>query len=116
MKIVVGLGNPGKQYEQTRHNMGYLVIDRLADIFSVDFDYNKFKGIYGISKNPVFLAIMAAVAAVQIGFTYLGGAVLRTVPLTGRELGFTLLLSLSVIPAGWLGLLWRRLSGRGGLY
>ena len=70
----------------------------------------------GIGKNPVFLAIMAAVAAVQIGFTYLGGAVLRTVPLTGRELGFTLLLSLSVIPAGWLGLLWRRLSGRGGLY
>ena len=70
----------------------------------------------GIGKNPVFLAIMAAVAAVQIGFTYLGGAVLRTVPLTPAELGFTLLLSLSVIPAGWLGLLWRRLSGRGGLY
>lgn len=70
----------------------------------------------GIGKNPVFLAIMAAVAAVQIGFTYLGGTVLRTVPLTGPELGFTLLLSLSVIPAGWLGLLWRRLSGRGGLY
>ena len=53
MKVVVGLGNPGKQYQDTRHNMGYLVVDRLADIFSVDFDYNKFKGIYGISKNPV---------------------------------------------------------------
>ena len=70
----------------------------------------------GVGKNPVFLAVMAAVAAVQIGFTYLGGAVLRTVPLTPAELGFTLLLSLSVVPAGWLGLLWRRLSGRGGLY
>jgi len=70
----------------------------------------------GVGKNPVFLAIMAAVAAVQIGFTYLGGAVLRTVPLTPSELGFTLFLSLSVIPAGWVGLLWRRLSGRGGLY
>ncbi len=53
MKIVVGLGNPGKQYEKTRHNMGYLVVDRLADVFSVDFDYDKFKGRYGICKNPI---------------------------------------------------------------
>ena len=53
MKVVVGLGNPGKQYEKTRHNMGYMVLDRLADVFSFDFDYNKFKGVYGICKSPV---------------------------------------------------------------
>jgi PTH1 family peptidyl-tRNA hydrolase len=31
LKIVVGLGNPGKQYEQTRHNVGWMVLDRIAD-------------------------------------------------------------------------------------
>ena len=52
MKVIVGLGNPGKQYQNTRHNMGYMVIDALCDVFSCDLDYNKFKGIYGICKHP----------------------------------------------------------------
>ena len=31
MKLVVGLGNPGKQYEKTKHNIGFMVIDAIAD-------------------------------------------------------------------------------------
>lgn len=70
----------------------------------------------GLARNRSFLLIMPAVAAVQIAFVYLGGTVLRTVPLTPRELLFTLAMALTVIPVGWLHLLWRRLCGKKGLY
>lgn len=48
MKIFIGLGNPGKQYEKTRHNAGFEVIDYLADKWSISLDQAKHKGIYGI--------------------------------------------------------------------
>lgn len=46
MKLIVGLGNPGKEYEETRHNCGFMVIDRLADKLNVSVDQQKFKGQY----------------------------------------------------------------------
>ncbi|WP_282925704.1 aminoacyl-tRNA hydrolase [Helcococcus kunzii] len=46
MYLIVGLGNPGRQYEKTRHNVGFDVIDRLADHFGVKLDKLKFKGSY----------------------------------------------------------------------
>ncbi len=70
----------------------------------------------GLAKNRTFLLIMAAVAAMQTVFVYLGGAVLRTMPLTPRELLFTLLLAATVLPVGWLHSLHRRLSGKSSLY
>lgn len=50
MKLIVGLGNPGKQYHQTRHNMGFLVLDRLADKLGADLDKEAFHGNYGRFK------------------------------------------------------------------
>ncbi|MCR5079560.1 MAG: aminoacyl-tRNA hydrolase [Bacilli bacterium] len=52
MKLIVGLGNPGKEYEHTRHNMGYDTLDKLAHILSADFDRSGFKGRYALVRNP----------------------------------------------------------------
>ncbi len=42
MKIVIGLGNPGKKYEKTRHNAGFEALDYLAKKCNVDFNQEKF--------------------------------------------------------------------------
>ncbi len=44
--LFVGLGNPGKEYEHTRHNIGFDFIDKFADSFGEDIDKNGFHGMY----------------------------------------------------------------------
>ncbi len=41
MKIIVGLGNPKKKYEKTRHNVGFLVLDKLAHENGLNWRQNK---------------------------------------------------------------------------
>jgi peptidyl-tRNA hydrolase, PTH1 family len=50
LKLVIGLGNPGKEYDRTRHNAGFMVVERLADAFRISMDKNKFDTIYGKGK------------------------------------------------------------------
>lgn len=50
MKYIVGLGNPGKNYEKTRHNVGFMVIDELCKRWGLSLNKEKFKGIYGIGS------------------------------------------------------------------
>ena len=47
MKIIAGLGNPGKEYENTKHNVGFLTIDILAEKYDIKVNKIKFKGLVG---------------------------------------------------------------------
>lgn len=58
MYFIVGLGNPGLQYENTRHNVGFMTIDYLANKYDIDVRKLKFKSLYGqgeISGHKVML-------------------------------------------------------------
>ena len=50
MKLIVGLGNPGKKYESTRHNMGFMAVDLLSDQAQIDVDKEVFHGLMGRGK------------------------------------------------------------------
>ena len=47
MYVIAGLGNPGKKYENTRHNMGFIAIDQLAEKHNIKVDKLKFKALVG---------------------------------------------------------------------
>lgn len=50
MKCIVGLGNPGKKYSTTRHNVGFMVIDELLRRHSLDLNKTKFNGNYALER------------------------------------------------------------------
>lgn len=59
LKLIVGLGNPGKQYAKTRHNIGFMIIDYLAEQLGINVDKIKFKSIIGeghVGSEKVVLA------------------------------------------------------------
>lgn len=58
LKLIVGLGNPGKKFLNTRHNVGFMAIDELSKELSISLDQKKFNGIYGkgvVNGETVYL-------------------------------------------------------------
>ncbi|MGN1160126.1 MAG: aminoacyl-tRNA hydrolase [Lachnospiraceae bacterium] len=47
MYVIVGLGNPGREYENTRHNIGFRVIDAVAERYGIDVTEKKHKALIG---------------------------------------------------------------------
>ncbi|MDD3350263.1 MAG: aminoacyl-tRNA hydrolase [Eubacteriales bacterium] len=47
MYVIVGLGNPGKKYEQTRHNIGFITVDQLAEKHGIKINRIKHKALVG---------------------------------------------------------------------
>ena len=58
MYLIIGLGNPEEEYSNTRHNMGFDTINKLAKKYQIEVNKKKFKGLYGtgiIEDNKVIL-------------------------------------------------------------
>lgn len=58
-RLVVGLGNPGEEYRNTRHNIGFMAVEHIADAFSISLSKKKFNLIYGqgmVEGIPVVFA------------------------------------------------------------
>ena len=90
MKVILGLGNPGPEYERTRHNVGWWVVDHLADVW-------RFEGWKKDGESRVCAGIVGGtrVRLVKpLTFMNLSGAVLK--PYTRRE-GWSYMKDLLVI-------------------
>ena len=75
--LIVGLGNPGQKYEHTRHNMGFLTVDLLAEKAGVKLNKVKFKSAYNILP---FAGCKCLVMKPQTYMNLSGEAVQEAVP------------------------------------
>ena len=59
MHLVVGLGNPGSRYQRTRHNVGFDVVDRLAERHDISLKEKRFKSVLGAGRMAAEAVVLA---------------------------------------------------------
>lgn len=57
--LIIGLGNPGREYKNTRHNAGFLAVDHLSQKFDIPITRHQFKALYGQGKVGEHKIILA---------------------------------------------------------
>ena len=70
MFLIVGLGNPGRQYEHTRHNAGFDVMDALAEKYNISISESGHKALFGkgmIGGQKVILAKPQTFKRIKVG-------------------------------------------------
>ena len=83
--LVVGLGNPGPEYARTRHNVGFMAIDRLADRLSVRLDHREKKALVSEAPHPGDSSTSILLAKPQTFMNLSGRSVVRLLHQHGLE-------------------------------
>jgi len=73
MKLIVGLGNPGNEYDNTRHNVGFMVIDKYAKQYNITDFKTKYNGLYAkVYRNGEYFILLK-----PLSFMNLSGTVVK---------------------------------------
>lgn len=117
MKLLVGLGNPGRRYARTRHNVGFRVVRRFAELHGIALDREDFEGIFGAGELPDAAGGSVRVAVLEPHtFMNLSGdavaAALATLPVEDASRDLLVVLDDVDLPFGRLRI--RHAGGAGG--
>ena len=70
MKLIVGLGNPGREYENTRHNIGFMILDEYARRYNIKDFKNKFNGSYAkVYRNGEYFILLKPLSYMNLSGT-----------------------------------------------
>ncbi len=70
MKMIVGLGNPGKEYEYTRHNIGFMMIDEYARHYNITGFKTKFNGLFAkVYRNGEYFILLKPLSYMNLSGT-----------------------------------------------
>ncbi len=70
MKMIVGLGNPGKEYENTRHNIGFMIIDEYCKTYKIDKIKTKYNGLFAkVYRNGEYFVLLKPLSFMNLSGT-----------------------------------------------